>query len=319
MRIPSASLLIIAVVVFSTINVAMASTLTVTSWNYQLQPGFNWVSIPVIPLDAKANQVFPQQEIKNLWYANPALVYPDCWIKIKDNGVWKDPNFCIKVGDAYMIETTKVISISTFGVAPDFPFTIPIRTRMGEERADFIGIPGTTNVPWSEVKVYGLDIVRIREYDAVNQITVDHYPPFDTFTFVAGNGYGVMTRQPGVILFYSSILGMNTGTDTDLQNQLSSALTNISNLNNQLSTLQSQINTLQNDKSILQSQVNTVQNDKNTLQSQVNTLQNDKNILQSQVNTLQSQTNSSPILLYGLGGVALLFLLTTVYLFARKK
>lgn len=128
-----------------------------------------------------------------------------------------------------------------------------------------------------------------------------------------------LTQQKNQLL--TEINSLSNMTESEINN-----LPQVKSIISQAKSLLTQVNTLQNDKSSLQSQINSLQSDKNTLQSQVTSLQNDKNNLQSQFtslqndkNSLQSQINTNTNMLIGLGGVAFLLLITTIFFYTKKS
>lgn len=253
-------------------------------YQFNIAEGWNLVSIPLIPLDAKASVVFPQASVKQLSYWNPAT---QSYVLIKDNGVWKDPNYCIQVGDAYWLKTDSVITISIYGVRPQFPFIAKIRTRAGELHDDMFGVPITSPIGWADVSIFNLNITSLFSFDAIQQVWVRYYPEnLSSFVFEPGKGYDIKTWQPGAIMFFSYL---TTPEFNQLKSDYDSLNSTYSSLLASYSSLETSYNNLQSSHNNLSSSYNSLQDSFN---SNYSSLLSNYNSLQANFNSLNSSYNS---------------------------
>lgn len=292
-----------------------------------MEVGYNVVSIPLIPHDAKARVIFPQEEIRYITYFNPAI---EEYIFILEGGEWIDGDFCIEVGESYQIYVDAPITISMVGVRPRFPFTIPIRTRTGEERPDIFGVPGTESVQWNQVFVYNLNISYIAVWDTDIQKWIRYTPTnISSLVFEPGKGYGIRTWEPGAIVFFGHLLTpefeeLRSEYDA-LKSDYDSLLANYSNLAATYTSLQTDYYNLQANFNALNSTYNSLMSDYDNIQSSYNqldstytALQNSYDELQSSQEALTDELVTIRNLMYVFIVIAITFIATTVYFAVRK-
>ena len=272
----------------------------ITGFQFEIKEGVNLISIPLIPSDANASLVFPQPQISDIGYWNPAI---QDYVFIKVDGHWIDPGYCIEVGDAYWVimeGSPQVIAVH--GVKPDSPFTVQVRTRAYELRADIFGVPATENIGWSEVAVFNLDIAYIRHWDAEGQHWVMYTPGnLSSLILEPGKGYAIRSWQPGTMMFFGN---MTTPEYEQLQSRYDALQSNYSSLSAEYDNLVATHNSLQANFNALNSTCTALQNSHEELQSQ-------QEVLTDELGTLRN-------LNYLFIATTIVFTVATIFFAVRK-